>query len=81
MNPKPLAQPCPHTATPEEQVRDPEYLGCNAAIGAPCTWARRHDGITDPTFHSERLETVSLDPMDPAARDRFDQAVLATGLV
>ena len=51
MTPNPLAQPCLHLATPEEQTRDPQYVACNAVAFAPCVWARRYDGVADPAFH------------------------------
>ena len=77
-----LAHACPHTATTEERTRDTRYLACNAAPGAPCVWARRFDGIVNPAFHSERLETSPAPVvLDPEARKSFDEAVLATGLV
>ena len=81
--PTPLDQPCPHLATPQEQERDPAYQACNAPAGQPCRWARRHDGITNPTFHTERLEgalpiTPQLAPEQAAA---FRECVLETGLV
>ena len=78
----PLHHTCPHTATPEEQTRDPEYLACNATPGLPCIWARRYDGVFDPPFHSERLESATPPAaMTPESRERFNEEVLATGLV
>ena len=83
MTPTPLQQPCTHIATPQERNRDQHYLGCNAAPGQACLWAIRYDGLTDPPFHSERIEAganqPSLNPtLDPEA---FRAAVLETGLI
>ena len=77
-----LDQPCFHLATSEEQQRDPMYQICGAEAGEACIWARRYDGVADPHLHSERLEAaMGPAPVDPESRRRFDEEVLATGLV
>ena len=83
MSQNPLDQPCSHIATAGEQLRDRDYLACGAAPGAPCCWAQRFDGLTDPDFHSERLEAAvrsapAAPPLDPAT---LEAAVLNSGLV
>ena len=79
----PLAVRCTHAATAEEQARDPAYPGCFAAPGAPCRWGRRHDAITDPPWHTERLEAAAW-TQPPAAQlpaEAVDHAALDSGLV
>ncbi len=79
----PLDFPCPHLATPQERERDPEYGACQAQAGAPCTWARRHDGLPNPAFHSERLESAGARCLPEQDLDsaRFREVVLESGLV
>lgn len=79
----PLDVACLHFATDQELARDSGYLHCTAKAGEPCTWARRSDGVTDPPFHSERLEALALPTSDgPAPTEaQFDAAVLALGEV
>ncbi|HLI76282.1 MAG TPA: hypothetical protein VKV02_04995 [Acidobacteriaceae bacterium] len=79
----PLELACSHIATPQERERDPGYLACAAAPGQPCVWALRFDGVTDPPFHSERLEAGLADTKLAEALDTqtFREAVLETGLV
>ena len=78
----PLTQPCAHTATPEEQHRDPGYICCNAGPGQPCLWATRHDGVNNPVFHSERLEATCNPGGAPGtlSEEAFNN-LLGTGLV
>ena len=82
MSSSPLAHPCVHLATFQEQTRDPEYLACNAGSGEPCRWASHHDGLPQPLFHAERLEAAAFSGQqavpDPVA---FQDLVLGTGLV
>ena len=79
----PLQQPCSHIPTPQERDRDPRYLGCNAAPGQPCLWATRYDGLTDPPFHSERLESAAQQPLPcpPIDPESFRAAILNSGLI
>lgn len=83
MNTNPLQQPCTHVATPQEADRDPMYQACSAAPGQPCVWAARYDGVTDPPFHSERLEAAANAATLQSTLDTetFREAVLDTGLV
>ena len=83
MNTDPLQQPCTHTATPQEQDRDPNYGACSAKPGQPCVWAARYDGHPDPQFHSERLEAAVAETTLQSTLDTetFREAVLDTGLV
>ncbi len=83
MNAGPLQYPCTHIATPQEHDRDPGFLCCNAQPGQPCIWAARYDGLTDPPFHSDRIEAAangwtSQGTLDP---ESFREAVLDSGLV
>ena len=79
----PLDHPCPHISTPQELDRDPLTLSCFAGPGQPCRWAGRFDGVTDPSFHAERLETAfrSSESGDLPSREAFDAEVLNTGLI
>ena len=91
----PLTTACLHVATPQEFERDPGYRTCNAAVGEPCNWAKRYDGVVDPPFHAERIESAAADQAnliaEQAAEQRdmqsaletetFREAVLDTGLV
>ena len=79
----PLHLPCLHLATSQELERDPGYQACAAQPGQPCTWAQRFDGFTNPTFHTERLESAAnnLTPGSPLDINAIREAVLASGLV
>lgn len=87
----PLQTACLHVATPQEQQRDPDYRTCNAQPGEPCTWAKRHDGITNPPFHAERFEGAAEAQARTAAEqgdlqtaleaETFHEALLDTGMV
>ena len=77
----PLQQPCGHAPTPEEQNRDRDYLGCMVAIGQPCLWAKRFDGVPDPAFHSERWELAAQPAGLPATCANIDAVILADGEV
>ncbi len=80
---QPIDQPCMHAPTAAEQQRDRDYLGCSAAAGESCRWAKRWDGVADPKFHSERIEAASyVEPHSGQVTDQaFDQLVLDSGLV
>lgn len=79
----PVDVDCPHVATPEEQQRDSSYMACGAAIGQPCVWARRYDGLEPPAYHSERIEAaMTLYGMQQSiSKEEFDQEVMNTELV
>ena len=83
MSQNPLDGPCPHIATPQEQTRDPDYLACNAVPGEPCRWGRRYDGLTNPSFHCERLEAAlrAAAPGTPPNPDLVKAAILESGLI